>query len=1150
MQLMINKIFLILISAVLFAFNGFSQDISIISADYSPIEIGIGEESQLTIEIANDIDIPANSIEVQLSLPFNIYASKSSVTPNVISDHYFNWTLKENNYWSGINITPLPEGEPIIISLQVIGLNESYEVEIMGQYGIIRQFTSSDFLVRAIANLDQFISDDNTNNYMQADLSVVGNTNNILLEQVNPLNLSVDNSVGSNLIMQFDQNISVDSGILEVRDFYSDDLVEQIGITDSKVTISGNILTVDIKDLDNDKTYYITMSSGAVVGESSNIFPGINGKSIWSFTTLSDPNLITCIQESFETASGYTFTNSFDDGSFSFFGRYSVPDFLNAARNDIITGWDGSFGIIGQNFDISGMSDTQDIIVDPIDISSFVEYSVSIGLAALDSEPVHTNFESGDGIVIKAIIDDNPMFVLAEFAPNSTGDSDLYLDTDGDGIGDGEKLTRELKSFTFNDNLVTGETLELIISLTSNEAFELLAVDNIRVHSGDVSDCIDNNIVIQETPIYTIQGDSQMSSFENQVATTTGVVVGEYLGVNKLEGLFIQDLNGDNDVETSDGIFVHLESDNANASTPIFIGDQIRVTGLITEDREHTRIDHIQSIELINVGHEIPPTSISLPETVDGQLERYESMFVSIDHDMQVSQNFFLGRYGQVTLSSPDDDGNFTRIKKPTNVYRPNTPEAIALQEENNRRLLILDDGQEFKLLGDNPDPVPYLDLEEEIYLRPGDKVQNLTGFIDQGQINSNISSPAIDYRIHPLTLPTVQSENIRENSPSLSQGMVNIASFNLLNYFNGDGQGGGFPTSRGADSFAEFERQSAKIETAINLMGADIIGLVEIENDGFSSESAIQELVARLNASGNSYSFVNAEMPIGTDAICVGILYDNTKVAPVGNYAILDGSVNPLFDDQKNRPSLAQSFQHIESSEVFTVAVNHFKSKGSNCDSVGDPDVNDGQGNCNKTRENAAQALAEWLATNPTGVDDPDLLIIGDLNSYLKEDPIIKLEDEGFETILGTVPEDDQYTFIFDGESGMLDHMLGSQSILNQVSGFDIWHINTDEAKVLDYDEDFNPDQYYQSNQFRSSDHDPVLISLNLGNCSDHLVITENTVLNGLLEQQANISLNSNSDVSGNGELRYRAGDNISLTGGFTVKQGVLFNAKIQPCQ
>ena len=303
-------------------------------------------------------------------------------------------------------------------------------------------------------------------------------------------------------------------------------------------------------------------------------------------------------------------------------------------------------------------------------------------------------------------------------------------------------------------------------------------------------------------------------------------------------------------------------------------------------------------------------------------------------------------------------------------------------------------------------------------------------------------------------------------------------------------------------------------------------------------------------NSRANNYSFVNAETPIGTDAICVGILYDNTKVAPVGNYAILDGSVNPLFDDQKNRPSLAQSFQHIESNEVFTVAVNHFKSKGSDCDSIGDPDLNDGQGNCNKTRENAAQALAEWLDTNPTGVDDPDHLIIGDLNSYLKEDPIIKLEEEGFETILGAVPDDDRYTFIFDGESGMLDHMLGSSSMLSQVSGFDIWHINTDEAKVLDYDEDFNPDQYYQSDQYRSSDHDPVLISLNLGNCSDHLVITENTVLNGLIEQQANISLSSSSDVSGNGELRYRAGDNVKLIQGFEVKQGVLFSAKIVPCQ
>ena len=70
-------------------------------------------------------------------------------------------------------------------------------------------------------------------------------------------------------------------------------------------------------------------------------------------------------------------------------------------------------------------------------------------------------------------------------------------------------------------------------------------------------------------------------------------------------------------------------------------------------------------------------------------------------------------------------------------------------------------------------------------------------------------------------------------------------------------------------------------------------------------------------------------------------------------------------------------------------MAVNHLKSKGSPCDDVGDPDPGDGAGNCNLTRTGAAEALVDWLAGDPTGSGDPDFLIIGDLNSYDKEDPI-----------------------------------------------------------------------------------------------------------------------------------------------------------------
>ncbi len=106
----------------------------------------------------------------------------------------------------------------------------------------------------------------------------------------------------------------------------------------------------------------------------------------------------------------------------------------------------------------------------------------------------------------------------------------------------------------------------------------------------------------------------------------------------------------------------------------------------------------------------------------------------------------------------------------------------------------------------------------------------------------------------------------------------------------------------------------------------------------------------------------------IGTDAIKLAIIYKPAAVSPVGSYAILDSSVDPRFIDTKSRPVLAQTFVENATGSVFTVAVNHLKSKGSPCDDVGDPDAGDGSGNCNGTRTAAAEALVDWLATDPTG--------------------------------------------------------------------------------------------------------------------------------------------------------------------------------------
>jgi len=263
--------------------------------------------------------------------------------------------------------------------------------------------------------------------------------------------------------------------------------------------------------------------------------------------------------------------------------------------------------------------------------------------------------------------------------------------------------------------------------------------------------------------------------------------------------------------------------------------------------------------------------------------------------------------------------------------------------------------------------------------------------------------------------------------------------------------------------------------------MNADIIGLVELENN--ASESIVM-LVDALNAKlgSDDYAYVDTGS-INDDAIKTGFLYDTNRIRLAGSFALLDSSIDAQFADDRNRPALAQAFEVIASGAVLSVVVNHLKSKGSSCDNDGDPNTSDGQGNCNRTRTNAATALADWVRGDPTGSGDSDYLLIGDLNAYLMEDPLATLESAGLTNLLSG--QTNPYSFVFDAQAGALDHALVSGSLAGQVASILTWPINADEPQLLDYNLEngrdanlFDPDTPY-----RASDHDPVIIGLDLTN-------------------------------------------------------------------
>jgi predicted extracellular nuclease len=164
-------------------------------------------------------------------------------------------------------------------------------------------------------------------------------------------------------------------------------------------------------------------------------------------------------------------------------------------------------------------------------------------------------------------------------------------------------------------------------------------------------------------------------------------------------------------------------------------------------------------------------------------------------------------------------------------------------------------------------------------------------------------------------------------------------------------------------------------------------------------------------------------------------------------------------------------------------VIVNHLKSKGSSCDSDDDPDLGDGQGNCNLARISAAVALAEWIATDPTGSYDDDFLVIGDMNAYFLEDPIAALRSAGLIDLLAG--QANPYSYLFDAQSGAYDYAFASPSLAPQVVGAIEWHINIDEAPLLDYNLEHgrDPALFDASTPYRAADHDPIIIGLELTN-------------------------------------------------------------------
>lgn len=576
-----------------------------------------------------------------------------------------------------------------------------------------------------------------------------------------------------------------------------------------------------------------------------------------------------------------------------------------------------------------------------------------------------------------------------------------------------------------------------------------------------------------------------------------------------MNGFFVQEADADADGNpfTSEGLFV---SDGSGPAVDVAEGDLVRITCTVGESFGMTQIS-AESVEVISAHMElaVTPVTVNLPTSTymlddDGNpvadLESYEGMAVRIEQDLTVTEMFNLDRYGEIRVSEGGQLEQFTQNYDPDAVGYAQHLQDIA------KRSIVIDDG----LTTQNPDTlfIPHGDdetLTAADQFRMGDTLGNVTGVLNYDFDEFRLQRPSADYH----------NTNSRPEAPEDVGGSLKVASFNVLNYFTTLDDGISYSDNPltdaglepgGADDLtafgvtpatAEFDRQTEKLVNALTDIDADIFGLVELENS--NTDSALNTIVTELNTQvgAGAYAYVSTGGLVGTDGITVGFICKTATVAPVGDLAILDDASFTDPNDtgqQRNRPALAQTFEEIETGAVLTPVINHFKSKGdSGLDAVDDgipddpsnPDSDqfDGQGYWNDTRTDAAKALADWLSDDPTGSGDADFLILGDLNAYAQEDPVKALETAGYTDLARQSLGDDAYSYVFDGQTGRLDYAFASASLASQVTGVTEWHINADEADAIDYNLDFGraDDVFDGDSAARNSDHDPVIVGLNL---------------------------------------------------------------------
>lgn len=562
-----------------------------------------------------------------------------------------------------------------------------------------------------------------------------------------------------------------------------------------------------------------------------------------------------------------------------------------------------------------------------------------------------------------------------------------------------------------------------------------------------------------------IQGKAHLSPLLGRAVTAVpGVVT-----LLRSNGFYMQDTQPDNDAATSEGIFVYTGS-----APTVAPGDAVSVSGSISEFRpggsggtgnlSTTQIGGNPQVSVLSSGNALPAAVVigaggrtppgKQISAVNGNVENAAQLDLSQGIDfweslegmrLQLNQAVATGprnSYGEVSLLA--DAGAYASV-------RNNRGALVIAADDFNPERIILDDGSVTT-------PV----------MNSGDMLTQVEGVLDYNFGNFKLLASHIGSKIDmALSAETTRKQQLDE---------LSVASFNVENLDAGD-------------DAAKFSRLAQTVVG--NLQSPDIVGLMEIQDDNGATNNGVvsasqtyARLIAAISAAGGpAYQFRQIDPVDGQDGgepggnIRVGFLFNPLRVTFVdraGAGSLTANTLQPCdagaclqYSPGRIAPSdsaFASSRKPLAGEFRFNghgviVIANHFNSKGGDQPLFGryQPPALTSE----TQRQRQAEIVANFVQQAATLAPQAKVVVLGDLNDFQFSRPLSTLKNAGLADLVETLPEAERYTYIYDGNAQVLDHIMVSQA-LQGVADYDIVHVNSEFAD-------------------QASDHEPEVARLNL---------------------------------------------------------------------